>query len=1015
MGMFSLFNSENQERRSTKSVIVNTIMVLLTSCFTITYTLIMPYFDDAGFGAAGLIYALRYIPIMVATALGGAVPGMISVLIVFIHRSLAASSFSYMTFIYLMVVIVVDVISRRRWFNKVYKILPVTIFMMNLVGTFWGIILMLLSENGILGATPLQVIYFFLNELPGCLIGTAIVYNLFHRLPPEILLLFENGKFYVDPALLTEDQKYDTKGRSRIGNVVMNIIVLEALILGLAAEFASSTLIPTMKDYAYISESNSEYGKDLSKIKSTERIESVVSSLMMEEVSRGTGFSKATLTGEGVIINYRYSVRLAMLISIIVIPLAVFMNRYAQYRIAKPIRMLSKAMSDIYNAGEGALNESIKGVHALDIRTKDEIEELYHSVDLTVYRLVEYIELVKTRQLIEDQLEIAKSANEAKSRFLSNISHEIRTPINAVLGFDEMILRESSDKEILSYARDIQNSGRTLLALINDILDFSKIEAGKMEIIPVEYELGSLMNDIVNMAEMKAGEKNLELNVNMNQDIPHILFGDEIRIKQCIINIVTNAVKYTEIGSVTLNVDYENIIPQDPDEDNEDSILLKVKVEDTGIGIRQEDMEKLVSAFERIDVRRNRTIEGTGLGISIVTSLLELMGSKLEVDSVYGKGSVFSFAIPQHVVSWDRVGDFAGKVREAGRLSSGYRERFHAENARILVVDDTRTNLTVIEGLLKQTRIRIDTATSGMDALKLVEQNRYDIIFLDHRMPEMDGIQTFHAMQEMEGNLNRQTPIIALTANAISGSREMYFKEGFTNYMSKPVDPLKLEDMILMYLPKELVTMLGDEDLAEGDNKQDDLEKAALQELLKISGIDVNTAIERCGSALTAKDVCRDFWLSIDERAGLIERYESEKNIKDYTTYVHGLKSSARAIGALDLSEKAEYLESCGNNKKLEEISDKTPELLNLYRSYIQRMQPLFEEDDSGKPAISKEELEGAFSSIREFVEASYYDSADDIMTMLEEYSIPKEYRNKYHDVKRLLAAVDRDGLLNIL
>jgi CheY-like chemotaxis protein len=366
-------------------------------------------------------------------------------------------------------------------------------------------------------------------------------------------------------------------------------------------------------------------------------------------------------------------------------------------------------------------------------------------------------------------------------------------------------------------------------------------------------------------------------------------------------------------------------------------------------------------------------------------------------------------------VDWDPVGDFSENARELKKQGGNYSESFRAPDARILVVDDTRTNLTVIEGLLKQTRIRIDTATSGMDALKLVGQNRYDIIFLDHRMPEMDGIQTFHAMQEMEGNLNRQTPIIALTANAISGSREMYFKEGFTNYMSKPVDPLKLEDMILMYLPKELVTMLGDEDLAEGDNKQDDLEKAALQELLKISGIDVNTAIERCGSALTAKDVCRDFWLSIDERAGLIERYESEKNIKDYTTYVHGLKSSARAIGALDLSEKAEYLESCGNNEKLEEISDKTPELLNLYRSYIQRMQPLFEEDDSGKPAISKEELEGAFSSIREFVEASYYDSADDIMTMLEEYSIPKEYRSKYHDVKRLLAAVDRDGLLNIL
>ncbi|MBE5827827.1 MAG: response regulator [Butyrivibrio sp.] len=1013
MDVFSIIGRP-KEQRSVKSDLINIAMIIFTSTYMIFYGNFLPYFDGAGFSAAGLVYSLRYVPIVVTTALGGSIPGMASVLLVFLHRTFINSSFSYLTFIYLVVVIVVDLITRRRWFNKWYKVFPVTFFMMNLVGTFWGILLMLLSAGGIRSLTILQVIYFFLNSLPGSLLSSTIVYLIFSKFPDKVKILLANGKYYVDRSVLTEDDKYEVEHRSKIGSVVMNIIVFEALVLGLSAEFASNTLIPTMHDYSYSEESISSPEYDLSKINSAERLESRVSFQLINEGKQEGQYFADTLLGDGRI-NYRYSVRLAMLISIIVIPLAVFVNRYAQYRIARPIRAMSKAMAGIYNAKEGYLNASIKAVHDLDIHTNDEIEDLYHAMDLTVYRLVEYIELVKARQSIEDQLQSAKSANEAKSRFLSNISHEIRTPINAVLGFDEMILRESKDQEILGYARDIQSSGKTLLALINDILDFSKIEAGKMEIIPVEYELGSLMNDIVNMSEMRAREKSLKLFVDVDENIPHILFGDEIRIKQCIINIITNAVKYTEEGAVTLKVSYEVAADEEFFDDDEDYIDLKVSVSDTGIGIRQEDMDKLLTAFERIDEKKNRTIEGTGLGISIVTSLLGLMGSKLEVNSEYGKGSVFSFVIRQKVVNWDKVGDFAQRIKEAHEDIHGYKESFQAESARILVVDDTRTNLTVIEGLLKQTKMQIDTATSGMEALDLIKKTKYDIIFLDHRMPEMDGIQTFHAMNELKDNPNSETPVIALTANAISGSREMYFREGFTNYMSKPVDPVKLEEMILSYLPEDKVSRPGDKTYVEHDTDNDDNEKEVMQELLKINGIDVNSAIDRCGSAVAARDVMRDFWLSIDERAGLIERYEMEKNIRDYTIYVHGLKSSARAIGALDLSEKAEYLEACGNGGDIDEIEVLTPGLLSLYRSYDKKLEVLFAEDDNGKPLISPEELEGAFASIKEFVSGSFFDSADDIVAMLEGYRIPADYKNKFLEVKRLLAAVDRDGLLNVL
>ena len=582
-----------------------------------------------------------------------------------------------------------------------------------------------------------------------------------------------------------------------------------------------------------------------------------------------------------------------------------------------------------------------------------------------------------------------------------------------------MILRESNDDSILKYARDIQGSGKTLLALINDLLDFSKIEAGKLEIIPVEYELSSVINDLVNMASMRAKDKKLEFKVEVNENIPHILYGDEIRIKQCILNILTNAIKYTEEGSVTLNVDYEDVAYNDEDDTEEkftdDYILLKIRVTDTGIGIREEDMDKLSKAFERIDEKRNRTIEGTGLGINIVGRLLSMMDSKLNAKSEYGKGSEFSFDIKQRVVDAEPIGNFAKTYKETITESEKYKETFHAPDAKILVVDDTRTNLTVIEGLLKQTQIQIDTATSGFDALGMVKNTVYHIIFLDHRMPEMDGIQTFHAMKEMDDNLNLNTPVIALTANAISGSREMYYKEGFDNYMSKPVDPVKLEEMILNYLPKELVLHEGDEGFISNKEEADEAEKEAMQELLSISGIDIETAIERCGNADAARNVMKDFRLAITERAELIDRYEREGDIKNYTIYVHGLKSSAKAIGAIELSEKAEYLEKCGNDGMVETIHDLTPELLDLYRSYLTKLEVLVAHEDDGKPEIEPDELENAYASIKEFVSGSYFDSADDIMKMLEDYRIPDEYKKKHEEVKRLIAAVDRDGLLNIL
>ena len=450
---------------------------------------------------------------------------------------------------------------------------------------------------------------------------------------------------------------------------------------------------------------------------------------------------------------------------------------------------------------EGLLSDIIKTVQEGTtinigdrIYTPKENTLLYGKESLgKLYALTDDTEHYRYMEELEKQKEIADNANEAKSRFLANMSHEIRTPINAVLGFDEMILRETKEKSIRTYATDIMSAGRTLLSLINDILDLSKVEAGKMELIPVQYELSSLINDLNNMIKDRAAKKGLKFIVDVNAHIPHLLIGDEIRIRQCVMNILTNAVKYTEKGSVTMHVDFTEV--------KEDEICLIFSVEDTGIGMKQEDMEKLFSPYKRIEEKRNRLVEGTGLGMGITRGLLELMGSNLNVQSEYGKGTTVSFAVSQEVVSRDEIGDYVHRLDEANNGETVYRELFHAPNARILVVDDTEVNLTVIQNLLKKTKVCIDIALSGKDAIALANSNEYDVAFIDHMMPDMDGIETLMAFRNTEKN--RKTPAVALTANAILGARQMYLDAGFTDYLSKPVDGMKLERMLLGLLPKE--------------------------------------------------------------------------------------------------------------------------------------------------------------------------------------------------------------------
>ncbi len=400
-----------------------------------------------------------------------------------------------------------------------------------------------------------------------------------------------------------------------------------------------------------------------------------------------------------------------------------------------------------------------------------------------------------TRQLISLKEE-AERANAAKSIFLAHMSHEIRTPINAVLGMNEMILRESCSDTIKDYARNIQNAGKILLSIINDILDLSKIESGQMEIVEKDYHLGKMLIDIENMVTMRAEENSLALHIQANPMLPEALHGDEQRIKQCIINFLTNSLKYTREGQVTLQVDFTD--------KDKDTIDLRITVTDTGIGIEEDKLAILFEPFVRLDRSKNEHIEGTGLGLSITKKLIDRMEGRLSVESVYGRGSVFSFTLPQKVAGPDLLGDYKEKLRRVAERKSA-REKFTAPGARILAVDDNRVNITVARGLLRRLKVQFDSATSGQECLDKFAKNDYDIILLDHMMPVMDGVQTLHRMQEAERFRQNAPAVIAMTANAVIGAREKYLEEGFTDYLSKPIDHKSLEEMIRAYLPEEMI------------------------------------------------------------------------------------------------------------------------------------------------------------------------------------------------------------------
>ena len=594
----------------------------------------------------------------------------------------------------------------------------------------------------------------------------------------------------------------------------------------------------------------------------------------------------------------------------------------------------------------------------------------------------------------------AQTATEAKSNFLANMSHEIRTPINTIMGMDEMILRETSEKVVEEYALDIKTASQNLLSLINDILDITKIESGKMGIVKGEYAFMSLMHDVLNNITLRAREKDLELKLNIASNIPCNMLGDDIRIKQVLTNIITNAVKYTQEGYIEITVTCEKSFGQYVD--------LTFKVKDTGIGIKPEDIKRMFESFERLEVNRNRNIEGAGLGMTITQNLLKIMGSNLEVESTYGEGSTFYFTLTQEVVNDEPIGDFEQKLKQL-TANYEYSTSFEAPNATFLIVDDNTMNRKVFVALLKDSRVKIKEAASGAECLQLIKQQHFDMIFLDHMMPGMDGVETFKAMATLEGNKCLGTPVIALTANAIAGAKDRYLTMGFHGFLSKPVVPAQLEKMIRDFLPPSLL------EYHEPDAKDEARKNRTKKiELPDIEGIDWDYALLHFPDSNMVYQTAIDFYDSIGfERDELLRYYNNldESILEDYRIKVHGIKSMSNTIGATALGGVAKLLEYAARDGDIERVRIMTPILIEELDSMQSRLSVLT--SDVAKPQM--EDMDNLFAlleMLKMSIMTNDSETADNNMKQIMSYTYDEDIQTKLNHLNLHVMNLEIDEAL---
>ncbi len=552
----------------------------------------------------------------------------------------------------------------------------------------------------------------------------------------------------------------------------------------------------------------------------------------------------------------------------------------------------------------------------------------------------------------EQEKQLAILAGESKAKFLANMSHEIRTPINTVIGMNEMIMRENKDEKVQEYADNIQNAGHLLLGLINDILDFSKIEAGKLDIIPTDYRVSKMLIGVIQGLRFKTEDNEVEIAFDIEQNLPSVLRGDEIRIRQILNNFLANAVKYTSQGTITLSVKGEY---------GPKGFELIMSVTDTGIGIRQEDIPHLFDSFQRLDQKKNRHIEGTGLGLNITKQLVDMMNGTIEVQSVYGQGSTFTARIPQQVVDGSPIGNLEEAYKRDVIREEKPQISLYIPRAKILAVDDTKMNLHVVKALLSRTGAQLDLASGGCECLELCRQNKYDIILMDHMMPDPDGIETLHMLRAEEGNPNQKTKVIVLTANAISGVREKYLAEGFADYMAKPLVGEELEKMLKNHLPKDMCEKSQEQVAWEEKKEQEKKQQALAEAIAKTASanqfvtdpvpqteeadgylfeIDKASAMRySAGDEELYREVLTEYCGQEKEYAEKLQKYYDEQNWKEFRIIAHAIKGASLLVGANNFSEKAKEMEFAVKEENYEKVKNEGQEFIYNYSKLVRKME----------------------------------------------------------------------------
>ncbi|MBE6880696.1 MAG: response regulator [Ruminococcaceae bacterium] len=626
-------------------------------------------------------------------------------------------------------------------------------------------------------------------------------------------------------------------------------------------------------------------------------------------------------------------------------------------------------------------------------------------IDMIVYKNRQYAEQERSLDdllnLVEKKCDESRAATKSKTAFFAVMSHEIRTPINAIMGMNETILRESKEKNIKEYALETKTAADSLLSIVNDILDVTKIEESKLKIISVRYSMPSMFTDIYNLIKFRAETKQLELVLDIDENLPSEAYGDDVRLKQVLVNLLTNAVKYTHTGTVTFTARRES----------EDMFFFSVK--DTGIGIKSESMDTLFDMFARMDEIKNRNIEGTGLGLSITATLLKLQNSELKVKSEYGEGSEFYFTIKQRVADNTPIGKF-----EPGAHNHEYKEyvtAYTAPDAHILVVDDNAINRKVFINLLKPMKIKITEAASGKECIELIKKTKFDIVFMDHMMPEMDGLDTFEIMKAMDDNLSKDAPVIMLTANAMAGAKEMYLKAGFKSMLTKPINPATLEKKIMSLLPAQYIKPV------EAEKEEVLLPKT--EELPMISGIDWRLAHLNLGDNAaifgTVKMFISAIKADVDELNGyyqMIARGEgTEETLKNYRVKVHSMKSSALLIGIISLAGMAMRLEQAAAENDSDTIVSMHPAFADSYLSFYEPLSALVKpntETFSAKADMDK--VNEIIDNIKKAAEALDVDALDSLSAQLDGYAFEGDMKTKIEEIKTAIFNFETDKLRNV-